>query len=120
MRKNDRNLLLERFAALNGRGQSALLDYAAFLVERHPCVQAEVPREPLAIERPLDESVMAALKRLRATYPMLDPDTVLHNASALVTRHLVQGAPAAAVIDELELLFSESYLALARQPEGAV
>jgi hypothetical protein len=40
---------------------------------------------------------------------MLDKSDLLHEASELMTTHLMQGRPAAEVIDELEVVFRRHY-----------
>jgi hypothetical protein len=50
-----------------------------------------------------------AIKRLMATYPMLDRDKLLHETSGHMTRHVIHGKPAAEVIDELEAMFAQHY-----------
>jgi hypothetical protein len=65
--------------------------------------------EPKAIPRPAEENVVAALKRLRETYHMLDHSKMLHEASALMAQHMMQGRPAPEVIDELEEIFQQHY-----------
>lgn len=90
-----------------------LLSYAEFMVA-NPTGTAEVaepesPLEPLEIPRPADETVVAAIRRLAATFPMLDRDPLLHETSALMSAHIMQGRPAAQVIDELEVLFRRHY-----------
>jgi hypothetical protein len=80
-----------------------LLEFAEFLVGRYPLI--ETATEPLPIPRPPEESVIKAIKRLSATYPMLNPTKMLDETSYLVTQHVVQGRAATEVIDELEALF---------------
>lgn len=104
--------LLQHFAALDDGNRASLLAFAAFLRERQGDdvgAPVEVPSEPLAIERPEQESVVAAIRRLSQTYPMLNKDELLHKASNLMSAHVLQGRDAAAVIDELEALFAEAY-----------
>ena len=84
-----------------------LLDYAEFLLARHG--REEALPEPLAIERPEEESVVVAIKRLRATYPMLDPAALLNETYDLMTQHVMQGREAVEVIDDLEALFRRHY-----------
>ena len=45
----------------------------------------------------LGESVVAALKRLRLSYPMLDSAPLLDAAASLVTAHVLHGRSAAEV-----------------------
>lgn len=50
-----------------------------------------------------------AIKRLTRTYPMLDRRKLMGPTSLLVSQHALQGRPAAAVIDELEMVFARHY-----------
>ena len=84
-----------------------LLEFAEFLAGRHAPV--ETATEPLPIPRPAEENVIKAVKRLSATYPMLDRVKLLDEASHLMTQHVIQGRAAAEVIDELEVLFRRHY-----------
>ena len=65
--------------------------------------------EPELLERPAAESVVKALKRLRASYPMLSPESLLQASSDLMAAHMIKGRPANEVIDELEKIFAEYY-----------
>jgi hypothetical protein len=96
---------------------AALLEFAEFLLIRHgstgaeaaPSVTvAEIPA-PLDIPRPAEESVVKAVKRLRATYPMLDVRKLLNETSAIMTQHVMQGRDKVEVIEELEILFRVHY-----------
>mgnify|MGYP003395271830 CR=1 FL=1 len=91
-----------------------LLDFAEFLLARHAVPEASTA--PLELPRPDTESVLGALRRLRTTYPMLDPADLLQESSALMSTHLTQGRAATVVIDELETLFRRQYEKL-RGPE---
>jgi hypothetical protein len=53
--------------------------------------------------------VVRAIQRLRATYPMLDPRVLFHETSVCLSRHVLHGQPAEAVIDELEAVFLRHY-----------
>jgi hypothetical protein len=86
-----------------------LLDYGEFLLARHGTAAPAAPEAPLAIPRPREESVVLAIKRLRASYPMLDAGELLHEASALMSEHVLRGRAAIEVIDELEALFERHY-----------
>lgn len=99
-----------RLTALYNRLPAAeretLLAFAEFLVSR-----SAVPLDitPRPAERPAQESVVAAIKRLSASYHMLDRSKMLHETSGLMSEHLMQGRPANEVIDELEALFRRHY-----------
>lgn len=85
----------------------ALLEYAEFLATRY-----SGPKEitaPLDIARPEKESVVKAIKRLGATYPMIDRSKILNETSILMTQHVISGRSASEVIDELEALFKQQY-----------
>jgi hypothetical protein len=69
-------------------------------------VEGQFPRD---IPRPHSETVVAAMRRLSQTFHMLDTSALLHEASDLMTAHLMQGRPAAEVIDELEAVFRRHY-----------
>ena len=101
--------LLELFNGLPKAEQKSLLDFAEFLVERAGPLPSPHPTEPLDIPRPEGENVIAAMKRLRETYPMIDHSKMLHEASGLMSEHMMQGRPAPEVIDELELMFVRYY-----------
>lgn len=100
--------LRKLFKQLSEEEQKTLLDFAEFLVTRSVPEETELP-EPRQIPRPDEESVIKAVKRLSETYFMLDKDHILHETSALVSQHIMQGRDAADVIDELESVFSSHY-----------
>ena len=116
MNKSEKRLL-NLYRDLPKAARSNLLDFAAFLAERYP-PQTQVAKEPLEIPRPTEESVIAAVKRLSATYPMLNKDTMLHETSALVAQHLIQGRDAMGVIDELEDKFRQRYQSMQNEEPG--
>lgn len=101
--------LLELYRQLNPEQQQTAQDFLTFLCSRKlPLVPADAPL-PLAIPRPEQESVVKAIKRLRATYPMLEPNKLLHDTSNQMSRHMIHSVPAVEVIDELELVFRRHY-----------
>lgn len=119
MNKDERELL-RLWRELPESARASLFDYAAFLHSREAAAIPPLPTEPLEIPRPAEESVIAAIRRLRQTYPMLEHDHgLLNDASAQMTRHLVHGHPAPAVIDELEQVFRRHYAALNTQGAAA-
>lgn len=107
--KKRRQQLLGAFDSLTDTAQQQLVDYAEFLAQRHADPQEEKVQEPENIPRPPEETVIAAVRRLSTTYHMVDKSTMLHETSNLVSAHMMQGRPAAEVIDELEQLFRERY-----------
>jgi hypothetical protein len=91
----------------------ALLEYAEFLATRYGG-----PKEisvPLDIPRPPKESVVKAIQRLGATYPMLDRSRMLNETSVLMTQHIISGRDVIEVIDELEIMFRRHYEKLAEK-----
>ena len=100
--------IVELFSQLPDAERKSLLDFAEFLASRCEPVKP-VSLEPLMIPRPEEESVVAAMKRLRETYHMLDHSKMLHEASGLMAQHLMQGRPAQDVIDDLERMFSRFF-----------
>ncbi len=93
--------LLEFAEFLDARGQQTLVAVGEV-------VPASVP-VPQTIERPAQESVVKAIKRLVATYPMLDRSKMLNETSSLMTQHVIQGRSSIEVIDELEVAFRRHY-----------
>lgn len=106
----DGKKLLRLFRELSPARQDALMEYAGFLASRDAGEGLNaVPQEPLPIPRPEQESVVKAIQRLMASYPMLDRNKLLHETSAQMSRHVMQGIPAVEVIDDLELIFRRQY-----------
>jgi len=110
--------LLRLYRKLDAESRRMLLTFAEFLAQRAGEGDASgtghgAPiAEPELERRPADESVVAAIKRLRRGYPMLDSGTMLQETSALMAEHVLQGRDAASVIDDLESLFAARYAAL--------
>jgi hypothetical protein len=104
--------LLELARGLCEDDRSTLLRFAEFLGQSATDdggAAAQLEAEPLDIPRPDSETVVAAIRRLSATYPMLNRDDLLHQTSELMTAHVMQGQPAGVVIDELEMVFRRRY-----------
>lgn len=110
--------MLDLIEALSPEQQRHLLSYAEFMAANSAIAEQasepEPPREPVAIPRPDEETVVAAIRRLAATFPMLEREPLLHETSALMSAHIMQGRPAAQVIDELEVLFLRHFEAIGR------
>ena len=102
------------YRSLSAADRATLIAFGEFLAQRATGATAPGPAarlEPEVIERPAQETVVAALKRLRRVYAMLDHGVLLHEASALMSTHVLHGRPAAGVIDDLEALFARHYTA---------
>lgn len=122
--KTAQQQLADLFAGLDEGSQASLLAFAEFLASRNS-VPASAPERPPAnvpepenIERPADESIVAALKRLAKTYPMLDKTEMLGATSDMVATHIMQGTDAALVIDQLEAVFADRYRQLQERSRG--
>lgn len=96
-------------ARLSVEDQASLLKFARFLEQESPPAEPEPVPEPQPIPRPESESVIKAMRRLSATYYMLDRSKLLNETSALMGQHVMQGRPAVEVIDELEVVFRTHY-----------
>ena len=59
--------------------------------------------------------MVKAIKRLGATYPMLDRSKMLNETSVLMTQHIISGRDVIEVIDELEIMFRRHYEKLAEK-----
>lgn len=102
--------LLALYGRLSAQDRASLLAFAEFLDGRAGSPdRPDGPQRPEPAERPADESVVAAMRRLSAGYPMLDKGAILHEAASLMAAHTLQGRPAVEVIDELEGLFEREY-----------
>ena len=119
--KHERRLL-KAFKSLDSGNKESLIAFAEFLQSRSAQDSDEkqlgentVSDVPLVIERPEKESVIKAIKRLSATYPMVDKENILHPISDLMTSHMIQGKKADEVIDELEVVFRNEYNLLSHQ-----
>jgi len=99
--------LLGLFISMDAAAQASLTEYAEFLAARHPAKMTSTL--PLEIERPAEESVVAAIKRLSHTYPMLDRQALLHETSSFMMQHMMQGRQAIEVIDDMEIYFQQQY-----------
>lgn len=113
--------LLKLFSELNDGDRDTLLAFAEFLRSRSPR-EAKPAKEvppPEPIPRPENETVVGALKRLSASYSMLDKSKMLHETSGLMAQHLMQGRAAVEVIDELEIVFQRYYERLVDGDNGS-
>jgi hypothetical protein len=101
--------LLRLFGELPDEQRQMLLELAEFLGERYRR-RAVLPLDPpRPIARPAGETVIGAIKRLSASYHMLDKSKMLNETSALMAQHVMQGRQAMEVIDELEAVFERYY-----------
>ena len=101
--------LLKAFRQMTPTAQCTLVDFANYLSRQYPVVTPPGSEQPLQVPRPVEESVIAAIRRLAKTYPMLDSDNVFSAATTLMTRHIMGQQATVEVIDELEAMFKASY-----------
>lgn len=100
--------LAELYDSLNEQARQSLSDYAGYLAATTtPVVKEILP--PAEISRPEEETVVGAIKRLKATYHMVESMSVFSKASSLMTEHMINGRDAMEVIDEMEVLFEQAY-----------
>lgn len=104
----DERRLLRLFRKLPATQKASLLDYADYLSQR-AVPESEEGKALVPIPRPAEESVIMAIRRLKQTYPMLNPDRLLHETSSLMAQHVLHKRPAAEIINELEALFRRQY-----------
>lgn len=113
MNKQEKQLL-KHYRALSEDNKNALLRFAEFLSQ-----QTEKPPAPLEEPKPIEavegETVVGALKRLSASYFMLNKSAMLNETSAIMAQHIMQGRDKAEVIEELEILFKTHYEKLKRE-----
>ena len=102
-------------SSLSDTDRHAWLRYGEFLVSSAATALSEQPtatiekEAPQPIARPDEERVVAAIRRLAQTYPMINHDPLLQQSADLMSAHLLSGRAAAEVIDELEELFQQHY-----------
>ncbi len=104
----DEKKLLHLYRCLTAEDQFSLLRFGAFLAQNNT-EEIAVIDDPQPIEASDNETVIGALKRLSASYFMLDKALLLSETSTLVTQHVTQGRAKEAVIEELEMLFKTHY-----------
>ncbi len=113
--------LLNIFSDLDKNDQSSIVSFAEFLLEKaKQDGRLMVVDQPVDISRPEEERVVAAIKRLSATFPMLKKSSMLNETAALMSEHILKGRSAKDVIDELEALFKVRYEEFCRhrEPDG--
>ena len=108
--------LADIFLDLPAAEQKTLLEFAEFLKSRAP-VKNKSPVERQDILRPQEEAVIAAIKRLNQTYPMIERSSLLNETSDLMMQHILRGRAAREFINELESLFDMRYQVLLKSKE---
>lgn len=101
--------LAKRANALPDEAFDSLCEFAEFLAAKYPAPEIEQAYVPLP--RPDGEAVIAAIKRLSKSYPMLDKASLFDQTSAAMSAHILQDVSAEKSIDKLETVFKEKYQA---------
>ena len=89
----------------------SLQEFAQFLAQKYPPIAAEEAQKISPISRPKEENVVAAIRRLAKTYPMLDKKILFEQTSTAMTEHVMQDVPSVKSIDRLEAVFEKEYAA---------
>jgi hypothetical protein len=100
--------LIDLYESMDDERKRSLCDFADFLYAKADPVSKEIPA-PDDIQRPQEETVVGAVKRLKLKYHMIDSMSVFSTASDLMTEHMVKGRDVIEVIDEMEILFEGAY-----------
>jgi len=100
--------LIDLYESMDDERKRSLCDFADFLYAKADPISKEIPA-PEDVPRPEKETVVGAVKRLKAKYHMVESMSVFSAASALMTDHMVKGRDVVEVIDEMEVLFEEAY-----------
>ncbi len=106
------------YQSLSSEDKHSLVAFAEFLQQRSSLKKESRPQQlqlPGDMQRPQQESVVAAIRRLSSCYPMLEKKTLLHETSDLMSSHVLKGRAVADVIDDLEVLFSSRYEEYSKQ-----
>jgi hypothetical protein len=94
--------LIDLASRLAADDRRTLLEFARFLATRRGRAASE---SRVDLPRPANETVVQAVKRLNASYPMLERRRLVTQVGVLLSSHMVEGRDAASVIDELEALY---------------
>jgi len=101
--------LAKHAVVLPDEALDSLCEFAEFLVAKYPAPELE--QAYVSLPRPQGESVIAAIRRLSKSYPMLDKTTLFDQTSAAMSAHILQDISAEESIDKLETVFREKYQA---------
>ena len=100
--------LTDLYEAMDDERKKSLSEFADFLYAQAGPINKIIP-PPEESVRPEKETVVGAVKRLKAQYPMIESMQVFSAASTLMTDHMVKGRDVIEVIDEMEALFEDAY-----------
>ena len=105
--------LCKYYKNINKANRQTLLLFAEFLSSKEAV--DEVIEKPAVLQEPLltaaieGESVVKGIKRLKASYFMIDDPDLLHEISALMTEHVMQGVSAQEIMPKIEMVFKKFY-----------
>ncbi|RTZ64682.1 MAG: hypothetical protein DSZ29_05290 [Aquificaceae bacterium] len=109
----DERKLCKYYKNLNHAERNTLLLFAEFLSSKESSVETEeilmVLQKPLPIPATEGESVVKGIKRLKSSYFMIEDQDLLHEVSALMTEHVMQGVSAKEVMLKIERVFEKFY-----------
>lgn len=111
--------LIDLYEAMDDNRKKSLSDFADFLYGQAEPIAKEI-QPPDDVPRPEQETVVGAIKRLKATYHMIESMLVFSEASSLMTDHMVKGRNVVEVIDEMEILFEDAYKKLVQESKMIV
>jgi len=100
--------LIDLYEAMDDERKISLGDFADFLYAQADPI-SKIISPPEESDRPEEETVVGAVKRLKTQYHMIESMAVFSAASVLMTDHMVKGRDVTEVIDEMEILFEEAY-----------
>ncbi|RLA07331.1 MAG: hypothetical protein DRQ51_06455 [Gammaproteobacteria bacterium] len=107
--------LIDIYNNLSPKNKISLMSYGLFLEQSYDnkkflSTTKDITKlKPKLIKPSADESVFAALSRLKKSYTMLNIDVMFDELSTLVSSHIVQGKNKKDVIIKLESIFVEEY-----------
>lgn len=108
----------ELAAGLPDEALQSLLEFTEFLASKYPAKDQVPDLEIVPIERPQMESVIAAIRRLAKTYPMLDKNLLFQQTSQAMSDHVLREVSDEESIDRLEAVFLKEYEALVKKHQG--
>lgn len=106
--------ILELAEKLPDEALLSLTEYVEFLVGKYPPPE-DAALEVVPIERPEKESVIAAIRRLAKTYPMLNKEILFQQTSQAMSDHVLKEVSDRESIDRLESVFRGEYEAYLRR-----
>jgi hypothetical protein len=106
--------LCKFYKQLGESERETLLSFAEFLSLKQTESESinekkAVLQQPVLIKATENESVVKGIKRLKASYFMIENENLLHEVSALMSEHVMKGVSAQDVILKIEAVFDKFY-----------